>query len=380
MAPESSSGSARSAAGRSAAVALVAELQAARFKQDPETEASEWATREFLRRDDEAREDLVALRSARWPLRLWRAPLHRSYRTAAEAGVRSAAWFAIASIAYVWSGWPATSVSLSFVALIAALGTTTPNPRAFTAIALVGAPIAAVLAGILEFVILNGADAFPLLAIGLAPFIVGAALLMTSQNLLLSSLGRVNLPFILLMLAPSNPQPYNPQAFLFTCVFIAAAALVLLAAQILIPPVSDEKRRIWLLAEAHGELQERANPNGEAPEEATFREASRLEQFLSAGGAQDSQALAEMLSCFDQSTMLRLCETKLILLADAPLADEAREAIAMQDTATLRTVARRLREQTSQKDSIEADIAACLVLTSNVLDRGRRVDFDREAA
>jgi len=74
---------------------------------------------------------------------------------------------------YVWAGWPAAGVSLSFVALIAALGATTPNPRGFTAIALVGAPIAAVLTGILEFIILNGADAFPLLAIGLAPFTVG---------------------------------------------------------------------------------------------------------------------------------------------------------------------------------------------------------------
>jgi hypothetical protein len=45
--------------------------------------------------------------------------------------------------------------------LITGLGTTTPNPRGFTAVALVGTPIAAVLTGILEFIILNGTDAFP---------------------------------------------------------------------------------------------------------------------------------------------------------------------------------------------------------------------------
>jgi uncharacterized membrane protein YccC len=249
--------------------------------------------------------------------------------------------------------------------------------------ALVGAPIAAVLTGILEFIILNGADAFPLLAIAMAPFTIGAAVLMKSQNLLWSSLGRVNLMFIPVMLAPSNPQSYNPQSFLFTAFFLVAAAALLLAAQTLIPPVSDDKRRMRLLAEARSELHKPTHQNGEAPEEATFRDASRIGQFLAAGGAQDSRALAEMLSCFDQSAMVRLCDAKLMALADGPLeplADEARAAIVKRDTATLRTIAHRLRQPSAPEDSIEADVAACLVLTSNILDRGSGVDSPREAS
>jgi len=383
VALESSSGSVTSAAARSAAVALVAELQAARTKPDPEGEASEWAARDLLRRDEEVRQDLVALRSARWPLRIWRAPLHRSYRMAAESGIRAAAWFAIASTFYICAGWPATSVSLSFVALIAALGATTPNPRAFTAIALIGTPIATVLTGILEFIILDGADAFPLLAIALAPFAIGSALLMTSKNLLWSSLGRVNLPFTLLILSPSNPQTYNPQAFLNTSLFIAVAASLLLALQILIPPVSGDKRRGWLLAAARSDLQQRVRPNGEAREEAAFRDASRIEQFLAAGGAQDGRALAELLSCFDQMAMLRLCDAKLMQFTDgplAPLAGEARAAIAKLDPASLRAIAHKFRVQAPQKDSIEADVAACLVLTSDIVERGSGVDSQRKAA
>jgi uncharacterized membrane protein YccC len=266
--------------------------------------------------------------------------------------------------------------------LIAALGATTPNPRGFTAIALVGTPIAAILTGILEFIILNGADAFPLLAIATAPFMVGAALLMKSQNLLWSGLGRVNLLFMIIILAPSNPQTYNPQSFLFTSLFIVAAAALLLAAQTLIPPVSDDERRMRLLAEARSELQEPAHQNGEALEEATFRDASRIGQFLAVGGAQDSRALAEMLSCFDQSAMVRLCEAKLAQLADGPLAtlaDEARAAIVKRDMPTLRTIAHRLLETAPQKDSIEADIAACLTLTSKSLYRGSGVNFSQEA-
>jgi uncharacterized membrane protein YccC len=297
-------------------------------------------------------------------------------------GVRAAAWFAIASTFYIWAGWPAASGSLTFVALIIGLGATTPNTRAFTAISLVGAPIAAVLTGILEFVILDGADAFPLLAIGLGPLVIGSALLMTSKNLLWSGLGRASLSFSMLMLAPSNPQTYNAQAFLFTSLFLIAAAGLVFAAQTLIPPVSDEKRRMRLIAEARDELQERSHSNGEAPEEAIFRDASRIEQFLSAGGTRDSRALAEMLACFDQSAIRRLCDAKLMQFTDGPLvalADEAHEAIVKRDTATLRAIAHRLSEQTARKDSIEADVAACLTLTSNVVDRGTGVDSPREA-
>jgi len=90
-----------------------------------------------------------------------------------------------------------------------------------------------------------------------------------------------------------------------------------------------------------------------------------------------------MLSCFDQSAMARLCDTKLMKLTDgplAPLADEARAAIVKRDTATLRTIAQRLRETAPQRDSIEADVAACLILASNIVDRGRGVASPREAA
>jgi uncharacterized membrane protein YccC len=307
---ESSSGPVSGAAARSVAVGLVAELQAVRafnngraHGRDVESEAS--ARRELLRRDEEVRQDLLALRSVTWPSRFWRAPLYRSYRIAAESGVRAALWVAIAAIVYVWAGWPAASVSLSVVPLIAGLGATTPNPRRFTKIGLVATPIAVVLTGILEFIILNGADAFPLLAIAMAPFTVGAALVMKSQNPLWSALGRFNLLYIPVILTLSNPYSYNAQTFLFLSLFVIAATALLLAAQTLIPPVSDDKRRMSLLAEARNELEERAHQNGEAREEATFRDASRIGQFLAAGGAQDSGALAEMLACFDQSHRLR---------------------------------------------------------------------------
>jgi uncharacterized membrane protein YccC len=377
VALESSSGSVTSAAARSAAVELVVELQATqsliadpvRFNAATRDEisaaagASDWKIREFLRRDKNVRQDLLDLQSFKWPSRLRRTPLYRSYRIAAESGLRAALWFAIAAVFFVSAGWPAASVSLYLVAAVAALGATTPNPRGFTAIALVGAPIAAVLAGIIEFIVLDSADGFHVLALALAPVTIGAALLTTSQNPLWSGLGRINLIAVPTILAPSNPQAYNPQTFLFTSLFVVAAVAVLLAAQTLVPPVSNEKQRARLLAEARDELEEANHEISEAPEEEAFRDASRIAQFLSAGGEHDDRALAEMLACFDQSAMLRVCDERLAHLAEgplAPLAHEAREAIVEPDRATLRAVASALREKASSNNAIELDVASCL--------------------
>src|SRR5262249_50283208 len=95
VALESSIGLVISAAVRTVVVGLVAELQAARVVNkarahghEVESEAS--ARSELLHRNEEVRQDRLALRSVRWPSRLWRAPLYHSYRIAAESGVRAA--------------------------------------------------------------------------------------------------------------------------------------------------------------------------------------------------------------------------------------------------------------------------------------------------
>jgi hypothetical protein len=188
---------------------------------------------------------------------------------------------------------------------------------------------------------------------------------------------------MMLILAPSNPQTYNPQAFLFTCLFIIVALALLLVAQTLIPPVSDEKRRMRLLAAARRELQDgstRIEKLRRRQRSATPRESS---SFSLPVERKDNRSLAEMLSCFDQSTTFRLCDAKLMQFATGPLAllaDEARAAIVTRDAPTLRDVAGRFRELAPQMNSIEADVAACLVLTSDIVDEGRGDDPSRKAA
>lgn len=420
LATESASGSIRSAAARNTAVALVAELHAARAVNalrgtaDPAlrelmasaldqksgehlsvsspsshyevdsgglglSRALGWAFGELRQHDEEAQEGLAALRSGARPQRMWRTPLYRSHRIAAEAGIRSALWFALASAFLVLAGWPQTDFALALVVIVIGLGAITPSPRGFTVMAFIAAPIAAVLAGTVEFLILDGADEFPLLAIALAPFMIGATVLVTLPNQMLSALGRLNLIFILGILAPSNPQSYNPEMYLFTCLFVCIATGLLLVAQILIPPVSDGRRLQLLMASARNGLERIAFRTDLrlAPEEAMFRDAARIGQIVRAAGASPLRrgAVEEALSCFDHAAAVRLCNASVAQLAGSPLshfAIEARRALAARDTQSIRKVARDLRHAASAEDGLTNATSGALILVGVTMDAARR--------
>jgi fusaric acid resistance family protein len=415
VATESPSGSVRSAAAQSTAVALVAEVYAARTMStipataDPafrdmmtttldrsserlptfatvgrgDTDAGargpmsaplSWASKEFLRRDAEVRGSLAALNASSRPTRAWRMPLYRSQRIAAAAGIRAAACLALASAFYVLAGWPAADVSLSVVALILGLGAINADPNRYTALAFIAAPIAAVLAGTLEFLILDGVNEFALLALALAPYMIGAGVLMTRPNPLLSSLGRINLFFILLIFKPSNPPSYDPEAFLFTSLFVCIATALLVAVQILIPTPSSERVQGWIIASARRNFEHVRSGRGRhlAPEEAMFRDAARIAQIPVDGtGARDSAVLAEALSYFDRAAAIRLSRVSLARLAETSLshlAAEAETALAAQDTQRLRDVARTLKNVAEPDRALVEEIDSELALAAIVID------------
>lgn len=410
LAAESSSGPVRSAAARSAMVTLVAELQAARAlaalpatadtalrerwasmldlsseelskissrdhdagSLDADQTSLRWALGELARRDAEVRLHLMALKSVVRPHRSWRAPLYRSQRVAIENGVRAAACVAAASLFFVLAGWPSASSSLSLVAVAMGLGATTPAPRTFTTLGFFGAPIAVALTGILEFFVLNGVSDFPLLAIGLAPFLIGAALMATSTNPVWAGLGKVNLIFISAIFAPSNPQTYNPQSFLFTSLFTCAAMSVLLATQYLIPPVSNSQRRRWLLASAWHDLQRLLDrPDRRyAPEEEAFRDAVRVGQIASAGPneAEYRTSVEHALAYFDQAAAIRCGAARLARLTDSSvgaLVVNARAALAARDPQLMRAAADSLRAH-AETDHAAAARAALVVASAIV--------------
>jgi uncharacterized membrane protein YccC len=419
LAFESSSGPARSAAGQNAGAALVAQLHAARSLNVLPVTADEatsetilhvlerneselppptvawrvdsqlapgiagslaWTLKEVLRRDEQARQSLVALRTDGRPPWHWRGLIYRSHRAAAEGGVRAAIWVALSGLFLVYAGWPAANTSLALIGAFVGLGAITPNSRATTALALIAAPIAGVLSGVIEFVVLDGVDAFPLLAIGLAPVVIGAALLIASPNRVLSALGRFILIYAVIIISPANPQIYDGQSYLIYFLLSCVAPALLLATQFLVSPVSQERRRRWILSSARDELAH-APPRDRrhAAEEEMFRDAVRIGQILSTGAnaSNNPEAVDEVLSHFDQSSIIRLCDDQLNMLVGGPLAalaEEVRAAFGKREPQAIRAAARLLSEA-SPSDHVVADLCSALTVASYHIEAalGRRL-------
>jgi hypothetical protein len=324
---------------------------------------------ELLRKDAEVRGSLDALHNGAHPAVSHRAPLYRCRRIAAENGVRAAICFTLIAALFVIAGWPTTEVALSLVAVIIGLGTTAPDPRKFTAIAILATPISCLLAGILKYFVFNGVSEFPLLAIGLAPVVIGLALLISLPNPLLSSLGRLSLVFTLAILAPTNPQSYDPTVFLITCTLACLAAILTFAAQILVPPLSSNRRLELLLREARSDRSGLGVPRHRrlTSEEAAYHDATRVQQIVAASGA-DQSALDEAMRCFDRSIAVRRCRAELDSLKGGPLAasmDIAQAALARRDAGAILTAAAELHEAAA-RHNLSADSACAALALSGV--------------
>ena len=422
LAVESISGPARSAAAQNAAIALIAEIHAVRalgvlppiadgaarqrivHALDPSGDEpaftavsersgpqgntftagpSSWALGEVKRRDEQVQLNLAALQNDIHPPWRWRSLLYRPHRTAAENGVRAAIWFGLAEAFLAYGGWPAASVSLSLVAVVIGLGAVTPNPLATTTLAFITAPVAGIFAGILEFFVLDGVSDFPLLAIALAPLLVGSALLITLPNRIVSVLGRLSLIFTVATFPPSNPQTYDAQSYVFSFLFVCIAMGLLLAAQLILPPVPTDRRRSRLMASARREFSQ--GPLWDTkyePEEEMFRDAVRVGQFVSAGGnaPSDVETVEELLSHFDQSTAIRLCVDKLKAIGDDNLTFKVRAALNSRDPLELLNASQALLA-ISIEDPAVGDLGAALVVASRFIEKAPvRSDYLRKAA
>jgi hypothetical protein len=143
---------------------------------------------------------------------------------------------------------------------------------------------------------------------------------------------------------------------------------LLLATQFLVPPVSEDCRRRWLLLSARREFAQVPSSRRFEPEEEMFRDAGRISQILSAGGTalNNVEALEEALSHFDQSSTIRLCDDKLNMLANGPLAElaeEVRVALRKRELRSLRSASQALRN-VSPSDSLVSDLCPALMLAS----------------
>jgi hypothetical protein len=212
---------------------------------------------------------------------------------------------------------------------------------------------------------------YALLAAAL-PF--GGALAQTAPQPVVVPIIQKDLPAIF---APTNPPAYNPQSWLFTSLFVWVCTALLLAAQILVPTESNERRRRWILASVRRDFERLLARRDRrlAPEEAMFRDAARIGLIPPSGASREGGALLEeALSYFDRAAAIRLGRERLDQLAETSPSDvaaEAQEALAAEDTRRLRDLGLALKDPAGAENAITQEISGELVLAASVIDAAR---------
>jgi uncharacterized membrane protein YccC len=393
---ESSGGGARGAAARSAVVALVAEVSAAgalaslpaatlpslrrtladalgeesgalqlRLQQraevgdaDPRDALFVRHALDLLTENRRAQDAIEDLQAGRHPPRRIHAPIYRSRRAAVRNGLRAFLAVLISAILFSLGGWPFASLGLALVGLTIAFSANTPNPRAFATNIVIAMPIAALLAGVTEFLILDGVDQFPLLAIGMAPTVLAAALLSTSPNPKLAMIAFLTLIFFVVILSPTNPQVYNPESYLFTS-FMAITSVVLLFVLLrTVLPTSDALQRHWYLTSARAEMRDlqAGSRSRRLDDEALFRDADRIGQLAAlqpADGDERRDDLRQALEIFGRAAAVRRVRTTVAELSahvGERLVGDAYSALADCDPLGLRRAAADLASAAAQLD------------------------------
>jgi hypothetical protein len=301
---------------------------------------------DLLIEDRRAQDAIRDLQAGRYPPRRIHAPIYRSCRAAVRNGLRACLAVLISAILFSLGGWPFASQGVSLVGVTIALSANTPSPRAFAAGAVIAMPIAALLAGVTEFLILDGVDQFPLLAIGMAPSVLAAALLFTIPNPRLASIGFLVLVFFPVILSPTNPQAYNPETYLFSSLMAITSVILLFVLLRTVLPTSDVLRRRWYLTSARAEMRDllAGGQSRRLDDEALFRDADRIGQLAALQPADDERrdGLHQALDIFGCAAAMRRVRTTLAELSSRTggrLVGEGYSALAACDPVGLRRAA-----------------------------------------
>ncbi|TXN02726.1 hypothetical protein FV219_11580, partial [Methylobacterium sp. WL122] len=224
------------------------------------------------------------------PLRDVKLPTHRDFPVALRAALRVAIGFGLTAAFMILSGLPQTSFALVQVASTCALSSTAPDPKKFAVGVLIGMPLASLFAGIVLFAFLNGNQGFPLLAIAMIVPVFVACFLSLNQSTF--GIGFIALVFTPVLIAPENPQSYDPQTYLMNVALVIAAAIILFLAVRLVLPISPSQHRAFALDSAKRALAEALAGEGGDATTRTSLNADRLFQF--AGYTSGSRAVRRM--------------------------------------------------------------------------------------
>jgi hypothetical protein len=144
------------------------------------------------------------------------------------------------------------------------------------------------------------------------------------------------------ILAPANPQVYNPETYLFYS-FMAITSVVLLFVLLwTVLPTSDALRRRWYLTSAQAEMRDllAGGRSRRLDDEALFRDADRIGQLAAlqpADGDERRDDLRQALDIFGRAAAVRRVRTTLAeLSAGGRLVGDAYSALAGCDPLGLR--------------------------------------------
>jgi uncharacterized membrane protein YccC len=275
----------------------------------------------------------------------------------------------------IYSGWPAISNAIVMLAAIAAISVTVPNPQVFAKNALIAMVLSVTLAGLTQFVIWDGADSLPALALGLAPAIVGASLLAIGGHPTLSPVGTLTLIFMPLVALVSNPPNYDPRIFLISATQNLASVIFLLLAVNVVLPTGDDKRRLWIKRSLHRDFASALT--GQHPaldvDASTFRDLDREAQLKTLAspakaGSSTSPATARWIEFASAARSVRLALADL----DPDTEMEGRSALAELDPARLAALASQPRLQGTGADQARAKYraaAAALIWMARLIER-----------
>ena len=285
-------------------------------------------------------------------------PLFRAPEAAFRNALRLFLANLIAASSLSLLGWPAVSNVMLMFAAVTAISTNVPSPEKFARDALVAILLAFAVSGITEFMILDGADSFPLLAIGLAPAVIGPGLLVASGNPKVAPVGTLMLIFTPLVLLVSNPPNYDPRIYLVGGSLNIISIVLLFITTTVLLPTSDEHKRAWLLRSLQRDfrlaLSEKPLPydvDGTA-----FRDADREVQLRALQPNAPSESCEQRgglrwVELTSAAWRMRLALRD--LLQNPDIEEEGRLALAAADSVNLRLLATRL---VSQKDEASEEV------------------------
>jgi uncharacterized membrane protein YccC len=307
-------------------------------------------------------------------------PLFRTRAAAFRNALRLFIAILIASYSLGLLGWPSVSNVMLMFAAVVAISTGVPSPQKFARDALVAIALAFTVSGITEFVILDGADSFPLLAIGLAPAVIGPGLLVASGNPTIAPVGTLMLIFTPLVLLVSNPPNYDPRIYLIGGSLNIISIIFLFITTTVLLPTNDQHKRTWILRSLQRDFRLACEqPLPYDMDGAAFRDADREVQLNALQPSMSSEAWGGQgggsgwIALISAAWRMRLALRD--LHQDADIQEEGRVALAAADPLNLRLLADRLlKNDLGSGDYVEerAEAAAALAWMVFLIERNAR--------